>query len=460
MYSRRIVITGLGAVTPLGNDVGEFWDALIQGRSGVAPLESFETGDFSPNYAAEVKSFSAERAGLPRRKLKMMGRHAQLALAAAKEAMRDARLVTSSSSLASSSTADASSPAVDSSFAKIAPERLGVMLGVGMLNADETEMARAFHATRQATNGGAFGEGAGELFDMVAFGKAGVPQMFPLWLLRHIPNMPCAHVSIALDARSASNTIMTGCVAAASAIGEAARVIARGDADAMLAGGTDARVNPLAVLRYRDLGWLATRRDVDPATVSTPFDEQAAGFVNGEGAGVLVLESMEHAQARGARIYAELLGYSAANDAYDLLRPHPEGRGLARAFASCLKKCNTESVEIDAVFAPATSVPSFDRAGATALKTVFRSTTMRTLLTATRSALGHTHAASAALDCIAACKAIIEGELPPIINLRRPIADFAFVTDSAQRVEDLKTVLIGAYGFGGHAAALVLRRCA
>jgi 3-oxoacyl-[acyl-carrier-protein] synthase II len=438
MYSRRIVITGLGAITPIGNDVGEFWHALTNARSGVAPLQSFPTGEFHPRYAAEVKNFAPEHAGLPRRKLKMMGRHAQLALAASLEAVSDAGL--------------ASSPSL------VAPERLGVTLGVGMLNADEMELGRAFHATRQAANSES-NNGEHGSFDLCAFGKAGAPQLFPLWLLRHIPNLTCAHASIALDARGVSNTITNGCTSAANAIGEAARVIARSDADVMLAGGTDVRVGPLAMLRYRDLGWLATRDDVDPTAVSSPFDESAAGFVNGEGAGVLVLEAFDHARARGAHIYAELLGYGAANDAYDLLLPHTEGRGLARAVSGCLKRSNVASAEVNAVFAPAPSVPAFDRATASALATVYHATSKRPVVTAARSLVGHTHAASAALDCIAAVKAINESQLPPILNLRRPIADFDFITDNARHL-DLTNVLVAAYGFGGHAAAIALRRCA
>lgn len=442
MYSRRIVITGLGAITPIGNDVGEFWRALVNGRSGVAPLESFPTGDFRPHYAAEVKNFAPERAGVPRRKLKMMGRHAQLALAAALEAASDAGLSGSPSPLA--------------------PERLGVILGVGMLNADETELGRAFYVTRRFSND-RLHSSTDDSFDFAAFGKAGAPQLFPLWLLRHIPNLTCAHATIALDARGVSNTITTGCVSAANAVGEAARVIARGDADVMLAGGADARVSPLALLRYRDLGWLATRDNIDPTAISSPFDEDADGFVSGEGAGVLVLEAFDHALARGAHIYAELIGYSAANDAYNLLLPHPEGRGLARAISSCLKKSEVASADLDATFAPATSVPAFDRAGAIALKTVYHATSKLPVVTATRSLIGHTHAASAALDCIAAVKAINESQLPPILNLCRPIADFDFITpttEAAARHTDITNVLVAAYGFGGHAAALTLRRCA
>ena len=366
----------------------------------------------------------------------MMGRQAQLAFAAVQEAYADAGL-------------GAAGSVVDRT-------RVGVILGVGMLNADVMELGRAFYATAAARR--ADGDaGAVEPFDAVRFGQAGAPQLFPLFLLRHIPNLAAAHAAIALDAQGPSNTITTGCVAAANAIGEAARLIARGEAEVVLAGGTDARVSPLGMLRYRDLGWLATREDGDPTAVSAPFDERASGFVNGEGAGIVVLEALEHARARGARIYAELAGYGAANDAHDFLSPHPAGRGLARAVSACLDRSGLTSGGTDALFTPATAVPASDRAIAAALTAVFPPERRRPAVTATRSILGHTHAASAALDCIAAIKAMQDSRVPPMINLRRPIADFPFVRETAQAGE-ISTAMVAAYGFGGHAAALALRR--
>jgi 3-oxoacyl-[acyl-carrier-protein] synthase II len=439
MYARRIVITGLGAVTPIGNDVTTFWASLLAARSGVAAIRGFKTGEFPPAYAAEVKDFTPERTGLPRKKLKMMGRHAQLALAAAAEASAHAGL--------------------NDPGSRPADERIGVMFGVGMLNADVQELGHAFAAMREATQALEKEPGTTRSqFDMAAFCRSASAEMFPLWLLRHIPNMVSAHATIMLAARAPSNTITTGCVAAANALGEAARIIERGEADIMFVGGTDARVSPLGMLRYRGLGWLATRETSDPATVSAPFDRDAAGFINGEGAGVVVLEAHEHARARGARILAELACYGAGNDAYDSFHPHPEGRGLARAVAHCLEGTEKPLDEIGAVFAPAPSVPCFDRAIRVGLETVFHSHRMRPAVTATRSVVGHTHAASCALDVIAATKALNESVVPPTINLRHPIVDFDFVTDAPRRVA-MESVLVAACGFGGQAAALMLRRC-
>jgi len=247
MFTRRIVVTGLGAVTPVGNDPSTFWQALLDGNSGVQSIGSLAARGARPSYAAEVKDLTPEAAGLPRKRLKMMGRQAQLAFAAVAHASADAGLL--------------DERAVDH-------RRLGVILGVGMLNADVDELGRAFHAMADGVSN--------RSFDMIAFGRLGGPQLFPLWLLRHIPNLAAAHASISLDAQGPSNTIATGCVAGANAIGEAARIIARGDADVILAGGTDARTTALAILRYRELGWLATREDVPPGAVSAPFDDSAA----------------------------------------------------------------------------------------------------------------------------------------------------------------------------------------
>jgi 3-oxoacyl-[acyl-carrier-protein] synthase II len=424
MFARRIVVTGLGAVTPVGNDVAQSWDALLSGRSGAAPLRGFSVNGSRPGYAAEIKDFAPERAGLPRKKLKMMGRHAQLAYAAVQEACADAGLT-------------GETPVVDRA-------RLGILLGVGMLNADVMELGRAFYETRRASEAGPL--------DIAIFERVAATELFPLWLLRHIPNLVAAHASIALDAQGPSNTIATGCVAAANAIGEAARLIARGDADVVIAGGADARVSPLAMLRYRDLGWLATRDDVGPSAVSAPFDRSAAGFVNGEAAAVLVLESLEHAQARGACVRAELAAYAAANDAYDLLQPHPEGCGLQRAMSTCVRRSGAAP---DVVFAPAASVPAYDRAAAAAIRKTFNGN--GPAVTATRSIVGHTHAASTGIDAVAAVMALETAHVPPTINLRRPIADLDFV-GAGCLAREMSNALVAAYSFGGHAAALMLRR--
>src|SRR5258708_26895076 len=428
MYKRRGVVTGLGAMTPVGNDASTFWPSVGDGRSGVRPIDRLVAAGARPSCAAEVSDLTPEAAGLPRKRLKMMGRQAQLAYAAVTQAWADAGL--------------GDEGAVDG-------RRFGIILGVGMLNADVDELGRAFHATAAGSSDGSF--------DVAAFGRLGGPQLFPLWLLRHIPNLAAAHASISLDAQGPSNTIATGCVAGANAIGEAARLIARGDADVILAGGTDARTTALALLRYRELGWLATSEDVPPAAASAPFDDSATGFVSGEAAGIVVLESLEHAQRRGASIRAELAGYGAANDAHDVLAPHPEGRGFARALSLCLQRTGLTKDDVDVVFAPAASVPAFDRAIAFSLGRVLGGLASGPAITATPSVPGPTHAASIALDSIAAVRALQDSRVPATLNLHSPVADLPFVR-GASRQAPITTAVVGAYGFGGHGAALAWRR--
>jgi len=429
------VLTGLGAITPVGCSPREFWQSLDERRSGVASVRAFRADDVRPSYAAEVKDFRPESDGLPRKKAKVMGRHAQFAYAAARQAYEDAGLV--------------DCPALDR-------KRLGVVLGIGMLNADVIELGRAFHAMACAPETNGVEENGGS-FDHVKFGRVCPSQLFPLWLLRHIPNLAAAHVSIGVDAQGPSNTITTGCVSAANAIGEAARIIARGDADVLLAGGADARVSPLGMLRYRELGWLATRDDIEPTAVSAPFDASASGFVNGEGAGVVVLEALDHARDRGARVYAELVGYGAANDGCEVFRPDPAGRALTRATRACLETCGLTQDDADVMFAPATSVPSFDRAVASGLEAAFSRTGKRPVVTATRSLVGHTHAASVALDCVAAVKSIEHARIPATINVEHPVTNLPLARGESCCM-DISAAVVTAYGFGGHAAAIALRR--
>jgi 3-oxoacyl-[acyl-carrier-protein] synthase II len=427
---QRVVVTGTGAVTSVGHSTSQLWQALIEGRSGIAPIEAYPVGDARPGYAGEVKNFSPEDAGLPRKRLKMMGRQAQLAYVAAHEAAQVANL------------------------ASVLPDRtrLGIVLGVGMLNADVHELGRAFAAV-ESTNNAA---DAGNDFDAAAFGRAAAGEMLPLWLLRHIPNLAAAYTAIALDLQGPSNTIVTGCAAGANAIGEAFRTIARGEADIMLAGGADARTCPLAMLRYRDLGWLATRGDLQPAEVSAPFDVSASGFVSAEGAAFVVLESLAHAQRRGVAIQAELVAYGAANDTCTLLGPHVDGRGLRRALTQCLTSAELSADAVDVLFAPASAVPAYDRAAARAIASTLSGARSHALVTATRGALGHAHAASAAIDCVAAVRSIADARVPITLNLREPIADLRFAT-AGERMP-VSTAIVGAYGFGGHGAAIAWRR--
>ncbi|MGI9036672.1 MAG: beta-ketoacyl-[acyl-carrier-protein] synthase family protein [Pyrinomonadaceae bacterium] len=429
---KRVVITGLGAVTPLGNDVPAFWNSMLAARSGVGLMKAETSDEILPVYVAAVKDFAPEKIGLPRRKLKMMGRAAQLMLAASAEASRDAGLV-------------------GETMENLA-ERCGMVVGAGMLNAEILELSSSIKTAQNSL------ADKPDAIDVETFSRAAAAELFPLWLLRYIPNMVAAHAGIFLQTRAASNTVMNGCASAAFAVGEAARIIRRGEADVMLAGGVDARISTLAMLRYLELGWQTKETTQGAASVSKPFDRDAQGFVSGEAAGVIVLEDYEHARRRGARIFAEILNCGAGNDAFDVLHPHPQGRGLNRAVANCLKPNGKELPAPELVFAAANGIPEYDAATAAALKNSFENFNFNPKVTATRSLLGHTHAASFALDAIAAVKSINESIAPPTLNLANPIADFDFI-GSEGREMPVSSVLVTGYGFAGHAGALLLRRC-
>ena len=341
---KRIVITGLGAVTPIGNDVGSFWNALLAGRSGSSLMKADTSDEILSVLVAAVKDFDAGKTGLPSRKLKLMGRTAQLMLGAVAEAGREAGL--------------------DTETMEIIAERCGIIVGVGMLNADITEFAKTITAARKYLSG------ENDPIDVENFSRAADSEMVPLWLLRHIPNMVAAHSGISLKTRGVSNTVMNGCASAAFAIGEAARIIGRGDADVMLAGGVDARTNTFAVLRYLELGW-QTKEVQDSAGASKPFDQDAGGFVSGEASGAIVLESLEHAENRGAKIYAEIGNFGFGNDAFDVLHPHPQGRGLTRAVSKCLAPNEKDESLPEIVFSSANGIPEYDSAAAEALKNSF-----------------------------------------------------------------------------------------
>ncbi|HZS47791.1 MAG TPA: beta-ketoacyl-[acyl-carrier-protein] synthase family protein [Blastocatellia bacterium] len=421
---RRVVVTGLGAITPLGNDLEKTWQGMLEGRSGVGPITAFPAENFKPGYAAEVKDFKPEQYVEKRKALKMMGRNIQLALAAAQMSVADSGVLES----------------VDRT-------RMGVLLGTGMLNADIAELGKAVRASRDEN---------GE-FDMSRFGEAGSSNLFPLWLLRHIPNLVSSHIAILYGAQGPSNIITTTCTSGAQAIGEAARIIERGQAQVMLAGASDARIDILSMVKYRKLG-IMTTDDRDPSTASRPFDSEANGFVCGEGAAVLVLEELDHAKARGAKVYAELVGIGLSTDAYDFIRQHPEGRGMQLSMKRAMKDAELNVDDIDYISPNGASIPDFDIAETRAVKAVFGERAKKVPMSAVRSMIGHTHAACGAIEAVVCVKAINESVVPPTVNLDRPAAecDLDYVPKTARQMP-VNVALSNNFGFGGHSASLLFR---
>lgn len=423
---RRVVVTGLGAVTPVGNDVGTTWAALRAGRSGVAPIASFDASGLPVRFAAEVKGFDPLPYVPNRKALKIMGKNVQFALAAARQALADAL---------------GGAPVPD-------PDRAGVVMGAGIVNAHLPEIVEAI---RESSPDGSF--------DMRRFGSDGARRLFPLTLLRHLPNMAAAHVAIAHGLKGPNNTIVTACASGLQAVGEAFRIVARGDADLVVAGGTDSRIEPLGMIGYILLGALSTRND-EPARASRPFDRGRDGFVVGEGAACLVLEPFEAARARGATILAEVVGYGASSDAYRPTDPEPEGAGAVRAMRAALSDAGLAPGEIDHVNAHGTSTQMNDRAEAAAYRTVFGDRLDRLTVTSIKSEIGHLGAAAGAAECLAAVLTLRDRAAPPTINLDDPdpACVLPVVAGAERPLPDVRTVMKNSFGFGGQNATVILRR--
>jgi len=426
--SNRVVVTGFGAVSPNGVGAESFWDATRNGRSGVSPIEAFDVAGFSVQAAGEVSGFKARDYVANRKSLKIMGSNIRFGVAAAKMAVEHAGL-------------DEHKPDAT---------RFGVVMGAGIVPTDVEEIGEAIMASLDE---------AGE-FDLQRFGNEGQKMLFPLWLLKHLPNMVSAHISIAHSAQGPNNTIVTACSAATQALGEAMRIVQRGDADVVLSGGADSRIDPLSLVAYSLLGAVSTA-DRAPEAVSRPFDRDRDGFVLGEGAGVLVLEAEEHAKARGATIYAELAGYGSTFDAYAVTKPEPEGLGAARAMQIALDDAGVATTDVDYISAHGTSTHLNDLMETVAVKRVFGDHAGKVPMSSIKSMIGHLIGAAGAMEAVVSVMAIRDGVVPPTINLDTPDpeCDLDYVPNQAREVK-VGTVLSNSFGFGGQNAALVIREYA
>lgn len=407
---RRVVVTGLGAVTPLGNTVGDFWDNLCAGQSGVGPISLFDASSFRTRIAAEVRDFVPPEA-IEERRARRMDRFALFALTAALEAWRDSCF----------------------SRGSVDPYSVGVLIGSS--HGGERTLLREAAAM---LNGDA---------------HAVSPWLIP----RMLSNMASAQVAIHLDLHGPSFTIASACATGAHAIGETSEIIRRGDAEAMLCGGAEACITPLTLAGDQASGALSCRND-DPHKACRPFDVSRDGFVLGEGAGVLMLEEREHALARNASIYAEVVGYGATTDALHETRPDPTGTAAARAIQRALAKAGSSPEDIGGIFAHATGTLVGDRSEAQALSVALGETLSQIPVTAIKSAVGHLLGASGAVQAIAAVKALQSQMLPPTRNLESqdPACPLKIVAGGAKPTP-LWQVLSTSFGFGGQNAALVFR---
>ena len=411
--SRRVVITGLGAVTPIGNTVATYWSGLQSGANGVAPITLFDASKHACRFAAEVKDFDPSGV-LDPKETKRWDRFCQFGVVAAKEALAQSGLAITDANR----------------------QRIGVIIGsgVGGLLTMETQA----HVLE--------GKGPGRVSPFT------VPMM--------IPNMATGLAAIALGAQGPSSAVATACAAGSNAIGDAFRLLQQGHADAMVCGGAESAITPLGVAGFASAKALSFRND-DPATASRPFDAERDGFVIGEGAGILVLETLDHAQARGADILAEVVGYGMTCDAHHITSPIPGGLGGARAMSLALADAGLKADDIDYVNAHGTSTPANDSNETAAIKTALGERAMAIPVSSTKSMTGHLLGGSGGIEAVAAVLALQNGVVPPTINHQNPdpACDLDVVPNQA-RDQIISTALSNSFGFGGHNVCLAFRRYA
>jgi 3-oxoacyl-[acyl-carrier-protein] synthase II len=408
---RRVVVTGMGMVTALGNDVPTTWAGLIEGRSGVRLIESFDPSRLNVQIAAEVRDLDASHL-LDRKELRRTDRCIQLSLVAAREAMDQAGL--------------------PERFEGELAEQTGVILGTGL-------------------------GGVGTLYDgFTTNALRGPDRISPFLIPMGIPNIGSGQIAIQFGMTGPNFTTVSACATGGHALGESSEIIRRGDADVMVAGGVEAGVYEAVVGGFAAMRALSRRND-DPAAASRPFDSARDGFVIGEGAGVVILEALEHAEARGATILAELVGYGATADASHITLPAPGGMGAVRAARRALEKAGLTPDDIDCVNAHATSTPEGDKSELQAIRTIFGDGAGRISITANKSMLGHTLGGAGAIEAIVSIMTIREGRVPPTINLTDPDpnAEGMDLTPNVAVERPVRAVLSNSFGFGGQNTALI-----
>ena len=421
---RRVVITGMGCVTPLGVTVEELWGNLKEGRSGVGPTTVFDASRFPTKIAAEVKNWSVADEGQSVDRWQNCGRHTKFAAGAALQAMRHAGLEGGLTS---------------------APDRLGIYLGSGEGQQDFDSFTKMMMASIE-----------GDTLDVAKFTRLGLETLRPLTEVEQEPNMPAGHLAALFDAQGPNLNCLTACAASSQAIGEATELVRRGDADVMLSGGTHSMIHPFGVTGFNLLTALSTRND-EPTRASRPFDYERDGFVLGEGAAMVVLEELEHARRRGATIFGEVLGYGSTADAYRITDTHPEGRGASSCIRMALADAGLGLEDIDYVNAHGTSTSVNDRVETLAIKTVFGERARQIPVSSTKSMMGHLIAAAGATEAIVSLLAIRDDVLPPTINYENPDpeCDLDYIPNAARNAP-CRRVLSNSFGFGGQNISLIL----
>lgn len=410
---KRVVVTGVGLVTPIGIGKEEFWNNLIAGKSGVGLITQFDTEGFGAKIAGEVKDFDFGNYG-DKKEAKRMDRVTQFAVAAAKMAVEDAKF----------------------DLKSVDPVRAGVCVGSGI---------GGIHTFLEQS---------------LKYGEKGPSRISPFFIPMEIPNMPAGQISIALGFKGPNTAIITACATGTNCIGDALRTIQYGDADVMIAGGTEAAISPVAVAGFDNMKALS-RNNEEPEKASCPFDKKRNGFVMGEGAGVVLLEELEHAKARGAHIYAELIGFGMNADAYHITAPDPSGEMPAACMLQAIKDAGVKPEDVNYVNAHGTSTHRNDLNETLACKKIFGEHAYKVAISSNKSMTGHLLGAAGGVEAIATVMTIENGIIPPTINYEDPDTeeglDLDYVPNVARKA-DVEVAISNNFGFGGHNASIVFKK--
>ena len=408
---KRVVITGLGAITPVGNTAADFWQALLAGKSGIGPITRFDAAEYDAKIAGEVKGFEPT-AFIDKKEARRMDRFTQFAIAAAKMALDDSGI----------------------DLEKADKSRIGSFVGSGIGGMDTLH--------EQYKN----------LFEK------GPNRVSPFFIPMMIANMAAGQVSIAFGLQGPSSCVVTACATGTNCIGDAMKVIQRGDADVMVAGGTEAAISPAGMAGFCSMKALSTRNDA-PEKASRPFEKDRDGFVMGEGSGIVILESLEHALARGARIYAELAGYGTNADAYHVTAPAPEGAQAARCMELAIKDAGLQVTDVDYINAHGTSTPLNDKNETLGITALFGGHAKNLAVSSIKSMTGHLLGAAGGIECVATALTVANDMMPPTINYDTPDSDLDldYVPNQA-RAKVVRVALSNSFGFGGHNATLLVKK--
>ena len=407
---RRVVITGLGAITPIGNNVDEFWKGIKEGKCGIDEITEFDASNFKVKLAGEVKGFNAEE-HFEKREAKRMDRFSQFAVVAAREAWKDSGLDKEKEDMS----------------------RVGVIVGSGIGGLGTIEK------------------------DNRSLVEKGPDRVSPMYIPMAIGNMAAGNVTIDLGAKGESISMVTACASGTHCIGESFRMIKHGYQDIVIAGGTEASVTPSGIAGFTNIKALTQTTDKNRASI--PFDKERSGFVMGEGAGIVILEEYEHAKARGAKIYAEIVGYGATSDAYHITSPAPGGEGGARAMKIAMEEADVNPEEITYINAHGTSTHLNDSGETAAVKTAFGDAAKKVMMSSTKGNTGHLLGAAGGVEAVICAKAVQDNFVPPTINYKVPDeeCDLDIVPNEGRNVE-VKYAMSNSLGFGGHNATILLKK--